>query len=298
MRFFLPLALTAVAWGQTGLRCEYRVNPEGIDVQQPRLIWLVQPKDAGRKNVMQSGYRILASSTVAALEAGRGDLWDSGKVASSQSVHVEWAGKPLTSRTAVYWKVEVWDEKGASLGWSPAAHWSMGLLRAEDWKARWIGREETSAWRNPASPFRHLLDAKWIWPSGKGVQTMRGGFDVSGGVRKSAVCVMAADSSFELRLNGRSVGRGTTVQAPAMWDIEPYLRAGRNEFEITATPNARNTSGLIGAFRIDYAAGPPLLVTSGATWGGTSSSSIRGNSSARARRGRWGPKKSALTCPP
>ena len=80
----------------TNLRCEYRENPLGIDVAKPRLSWIIE--DGGQKTegrgLRQTAYQILAASSEALLAKDKGDLWDSGKVASDQSIQVEYEGKP------------------------------------------------------------------------------------------------------------------------------------------------------------------------------------------------------------
>src|SRR5580765_5770172 len=74
------------------LRCEYLVNPTGIDVVQPRLSWILSPA-AGIRG--QSAYRVLVASSAAILQKDQGDLWDSGRVASARSSWIEYAGKKL-----------------------------------------------------------------------------------------------------------------------------------------------------------------------------------------------------------
>src|ERR1035441_8993039 len=88
-----------------GLRCEYLVNPLGIDVDQPRLSWISVQSARGWR---QTAYRILAASTPENLRKDAGDLWDSGKVNSDQSTWLAYAGKPLTYGMRAYWKVRVW----------------------------------------------------------------------------------------------------------------------------------------------------------------------------------------------
>jgi alpha-L-rhamnosidase len=124
------LALTAFAAESTSpavtvndLRCEYRHDPLGIDAAKPRLSWIL---DSGR----QTAYQVVV-----------GGLWDSGKVLSDQSINVEYAGKPLESRTRYDWKVRVWDADGKPSAWSASAFWTMGILRPEDWQAQWISTE-------------------------------------------------------------------------------------------------------------------------------------------------------------
>ncbi|MBE2268196.1 MAG: glycoside hydrolase family 78 protein [Anaerolinea sp.] len=117
----------------TRLICEYRTNPLGIDVQQPRLGWQMQTTRIGARQI---AYQIRAASTLETLE--HADLWDSGRVERDQSVHVVYGGLPLQSRQRVYWNVTVWDETGASITSDPA-WFEMGLLKADDWRAQWIG---------------------------------------------------------------------------------------------------------------------------------------------------------------
>jgi len=118
------------------LRCEYLDNPLGIDVVQPRLTWLVRSEERAQT---QSAYQILVASSRAGLEDGAGDMWDSGKVLSSETALIPYGGKPLAARTAYWWKVRVWDGAGTASVWSDVAHWSMGMLSAEDWQAKWLG---------------------------------------------------------------------------------------------------------------------------------------------------------------
>ena len=70
-----------------GPRCEYRLNPQGIDVLQPRLSWILQ-EAADARGLTQSAYHILVASTPEKLAAEQGDLWDSGKVASDSQLHI------------------------------------------------------------------------------------------------------------------------------------------------------------------------------------------------------------------
>jgi len=117
------------------LRCEYRSDPLGIDTTRPRLNWALESE--GRGDV-QSAYRVLVARSPRALEAGRGDLWDSGKVRSSDSLGLVYAGRALRSGMRCYWKVRVWDGRGRPSAWSPTASWEMALLGDAPWKGRWI----------------------------------------------------------------------------------------------------------------------------------------------------------------
>lgn len=119
----------------TGLRCEDQTNPLGIDAARPGLTWVM---NSNRRGDYQSAYQVLVASTPEKLARPQGDLWDSGKVNSADSVHVPYSGAPLQSRAHCYWKVRVWDADGKVSAWSAASFWTMGLLRPADWTARWI----------------------------------------------------------------------------------------------------------------------------------------------------------------
>lgn len=119
-----------------GLRCEYHVNPLGIDVAKPRLSWQLESE---QRNQQQSAYRILVASSPERLQQDRGDLWDTGKVVSNESIQIVYLGASLGSHNTCYWKVMAWDEEDQPSGWSEPALWSMGLLETKDWTAQWIG---------------------------------------------------------------------------------------------------------------------------------------------------------------
>jgi alpha-L-rhamnosidase len=144
----LPVVSTAISVGggapaaqnglsaPTQLRCEYLVDPLGIDARAPRLSWEMVDS---RRGAVQQAYRILVADDPDLLNADTGNLWDSGKVVSDQSIQVVYGGKPLRARLRVWWKVRVWDRDDRPSRWSEPARWTMGLLDARDRKAKWIG---------------------------------------------------------------------------------------------------------------------------------------------------------------
>jgi alpha-L-rhamnosidase len=117
------------------LRTDSRVQPVGIDSARPELGWHI---DSPVRGYRQSAFQVLVASDPKRLAANDGDLWDSGKVDSTQSVHVPYGGAPLQSRADSYWKVRIWDSRDRPSAWSSPAAWRMGLLRASDWTAHWI----------------------------------------------------------------------------------------------------------------------------------------------------------------
>ena len=171
------------------LRCEYLVNPSGLDVPQPRLSWVMESATRGQK---QTAYQILVASTMDNLARNKGDLWDSGKVDSDASIQIEYAGHPLASGTRAYWKVRVWDGDGHETAWSRTATWTMGLLKREDWKGQWIG-----------SPTAEVFAAKN--KKEEPAPMFRKAFRVAKSVRRATVYVCGL-GYYELHLNGKKVG--------------------------------------------------------------------------------------------
>lgn len=190
------------------LRCEYRVNPLGIDEAVPRLSWVLrrtaqavggcsEPPADGPVGVRQSAYRIHAASSIERLLTGRPDLWDSGIVRSKSMNQIAYAGRPLRSRDRCWWRVRVWDENGTPSPWSAVAHFSIGLLESADWQARWIG----------APPVRqgicHLADR--AEPAIPPSPLLRCSFTVESGF-VSAFVYASALGVYVLWLNGWRVG--------------------------------------------------------------------------------------------
>src|SRR5262245_325953 len=99
----------------TELRCENLRNPQGIDATKPRLSWLIKSDVRGER---QTAYQVLVASSEQLLKAERGDLWDSGKVASDQSIQLAYAGRELASHQQCFWKVRVWDKDQKPSRWS------------------------------------------------------------------------------------------------------------------------------------------------------------------------------------
>ena len=58
------------------LKCEYLVNPLGIDVRQPRLSWVLEHSKRGQ---MQTAYQVQVATSPALLEQGNRSI-DSGAI--------------------------------------------------------------------------------------------------------------------------------------------------------------------------------------------------------------------------
>lgn len=127
------------------LRCEYLLNPLGIDETRPRLSWIME---SNRRGARQTAWQVRVASSRKRLEQENTDLWDSGRVETDQSTQVVYNGAPLVSRMACHWCVTVWDETGNCVTSEPA-FWTMGLLKPHDWRARWISHDPEIIHRDP-----------------------------------------------------------------------------------------------------------------------------------------------------
>ncbi|MBN1942743.1 MAG: family 78 glycoside hydrolase catalytic domain [Phycisphaerae bacterium] len=181
----------------TETTCEYLANPLGIDTPKPRFGWVLQ---SGRNGTMQRAYQVLVADSPEELTRERGDLWDTGKIESDESVNIEYQGKPLASRQRCFWKVRVWDDQGHRSPWSETARFEMGLLEPSDWHGRWIGLggENTAA----ISPL------------------LRKEFRVEGPIRRARLYAAGIGWS-EYHLNGKRVG--DSVLDPATTDYDKRI---------------------------------------------------------------------------
>jgi alpha-L-rhamnosidase len=182
----------------TSLRCEYLENPLGIDVAQPRLSWKLKSDTRGQKQI---AYRIVVASSREKVELGQGDLWDTGKVQSSETTQIAYAGKTLSTHMPCFWNVMVWDAAGKPSAWGKPAHWSMGLLTPSDWKAEWIGFDQ-----NPES--KPVQEKEVVIGKGKTylpAPYLRKEFKISGNIARATLYVMSQGFA-EMHLNGKRVG--------------------------------------------------------------------------------------------
>ena len=134
------------------LRCDWMVDPLGVDSAPPRVSWQLQGD--GRRGLRQSAWQVLVSSSREGLSRDLGDVWDSGRVESAEQLHLQYGGRSLRSAEQVFWKVRAWDGEGRVSAWSRSATWTMGVLEANDWRARWITDPGLLRWVRPFLGYR------------------------------------------------------------------------------------------------------------------------------------------------
>ncbi len=184
--FVSMVAMTKVE----NLRCEYQINPLGIDSAKPRLSWWLKSSTRGAR---QTAFQVLVATSPGLLKPGKADAWDSGILKADTSIQVAYQGKRLASHQQYFWKVRTWDEKGVACAWSEAAAWTTGMFSPSDWKAQWIQRhiKETFAAVDPFDDDPNPMFRKQ--------------FTVSKPIKR-ALLFGAGLGYFEFHLNGAKVG--------------------------------------------------------------------------------------------
>ncbi|NOR76513.1 MAG: family 78 glycoside hydrolase catalytic domain [Draconibacterium sp.] len=172
------------------LRCEYKINPFGVDIETPRLSWILQSNHRG---VKQSAYQIIVASSLEKLNANEGDIWNTKKVKSDKSIQIYYEGKPLESNHKYFWKVKVWDQNGETNTSTPA-FWTTGLFNDSDWKAKWIGLDKAVGEDNPDTSHRKLS-----------ARMLRHEFKVDKKI-ESATAFISGLGLFEFYINGEKIG--------------------------------------------------------------------------------------------
>lgn len=189
------------------LRTEYLINPMGIDIQNPRLLWNCEG------GVKQTAYRILAKN-------GAKIEWDSGRVSSS-AMHADCPCE-LSSRERIEWNVALWDERGIEGETSETAYFEMGLLEPKEWKGKWIaGNYRVNKGRRyPVDCFKRLFEIEKIG---------------------RARLYITACGLYEAKINGERVG--DFVLAPGStdyrkriqyqtYDVTSLLKEGENSLSV------------------------------------------------------------------
>ena len=135
----LVTSLSAFADFQVvSLLTEYTSCPMGLDEVRPRFSWQMRSEERGAS---QAAYRLTLTD-----EQGQ-TVWDSGRITSSTSLAVPYAGTVLRPETRYQWTVEVWNKQGER---QKATSWfETGLMSTSDkdaaWAgARWIGGDEAA----------------------------------------------------------------------------------------------------------------------------------------------------------
>jgi len=163
------------------LKCEYIVNPLGIDSSHPRFTWqMINPNHGA----MQTAYQIKVGKDEESILKGIGEYWDSGKT-RSQDILVKYAGLKLKPWTKYFWTVTIWDNMGNEIVANRIATFETGMMGIDNWQGAWISDNKDI--NEKAAPYfrKEFKPEKEI---------------------RSARAYVAAAGLFELYINGEKVG--------------------------------------------------------------------------------------------
>lgn len=265
------------------LRTNSLADPLGVDTSAPHLSWMLENSTSSARGNKQTAYQIIVASTPTLLDRGQGDLWDSGKITSDQSIEVPYAGKSLATLQDVFWKVRVWDQNQRASAWSEPARWTMGLLTPSDWHAQWIGHDQPAPTANIAIP------ARWL----------RKEFSMGKPIRRALVSFAGLGTS-ELYVNG--IKSSGAVLSPALsdyekriyyvtYDVTSLLKQGANALGVVLgngrflAPRVAGRNGLLSfgwpklilQLHVDYQDGTSAEIVSDDSWKYTEDGPIRAN---------------------
>jgi alpha-L-rhamnosidase len=165
----------------TNLRCEYMVNPLGIDNEHPRLSWILHSDSYG---ITQKSCQVFVGIDSVEVSQGKGKIWESKKIKSG-AIPISYNGQKLKSFTRYYWCLRIQDQSGKWSNLSPVAFFETGMMEKENWKGSWI-TDITDDNIKPAPYFRKVFETK------KKV--------------KSARAYIAVAGLYEFYLNGIRIG--------------------------------------------------------------------------------------------
>ncbi len=191
----------------SGLLCEMRRNPVGVEATRPRFSWQLPQWPVYEK---QKGYRIQVASACEALTAGQADVWDSGRVETEQSLHVPYEGPSLKPGGCYYWRVRVWSDDGFVSDYSAPASFVCGLWGG--WQGKWL-------WAPEVKPNQHVLLRHRFFALPKEVREVH--------------AFVSADDYYKLYINGSFVGQGPGPSYPEReynyngFDVTDHWRPGR-----------------------------------------------------------------------
>jgi alpha-L-rhamnosidase len=262
----LLAALTAAAT-PVHLRAEHMTNPIGIDAAKPQFAW---QSDATTPNWMQSGYQLLVATSKTNLTAGKADVWNSGRIASSDSINIAYGGPALKPQARYFWQVRVWDNKQKSSTSTPA-WFETGLLSSSDWHAKWIRRADPAA-------ERELAAVRWLWLPGADPQQVAAGTTAEfrytlhlDAAPTRASLHLVSPGAYIAAVNGVVTGEHKAWGAFDWEEIGPLLVPGDNQIIVKVAAEAKVSAPIVStafaaSLRITAPNGTEQRIPSNNTW--------------------------------
>ena len=194
----------------------------GIGKKEPLLGWQILGKE---ENIIQKAYRVIVSKKKENIEKNIGDLWDTNKIESSNSINVRYSGKELKPNSIYYWKVKVWTNDGEISKFSKCQKFKTGEKLYKHYTSRYFVEKKI----NPLKSVKKINDQKTLIDFGRAA---------FGSVKLR----MFANENKIIKLYfGESIKSGSVDKNPQGNVVSELvnlkLKPGWNEYEIKKSPS-------------------------------------------------------------
>jgi alpha-L-rhamnosidase len=266
----LPLACLASSFAAAApvqLRIDHLTNPIGIDDPKPQFAW---QSDATTPNWMQSAYQLLVATSEKSLAPGKSDIWNSGRVISSDSINITYNGPALKPQTRYFWLVRIWDNKGGNSVSTPA-WFETGLLSPTDWNAKWIRHADPAA-------DRELAAVRWLWLPGADAHKVpanttaefRYTLHLDAAPTRASLHIVSP-GAYVATVNGTVTGQHKAWGAFDWEEIGPLLKPGDNDILVKVVAQAKVSAPIVStafaaSLRITAQDGTQRRIPSDNTW--------------------------------
>ncbi len=214
----------------TGLLCDLLARPEltAIATPAPTFGWCVEPMSPGGS---QEACQVIVSDDATLIAEGQGNRWDTGRLPRSESLHLLYAGSPLSPGGTYWWRVRIWGRDPQPGPWSEPQ--SFTLSARPDRAA--ISRYPVLPERHPAKELTATAPDRWFADFG---QHAFGWLELT---------LEGPDTgTVEIRLGEKNTGQtvdltpGGTIRSAC---VHLQLRPGRHAYRIQTPVDERNTTG-------------------------------------------------------
>ncbi|MEA3365807.1 MAG: family 78 glycoside hydrolase catalytic domain, partial [Candidatus Hydrogenedentes bacterium] len=160
-----------------------------------------------------------------------------------------------------------WDRAGNPSPWSDTATWTMGLLEASDWQAKWLAGR---------APRPALEGAQWIWASDEDFMQAAPGarffcktFDLASKSEiHSAKLEISVDNECAVRIGNREVTTKRGWERAEIIDVTSDVHVGSNfiGLDVTNTTDNPNPAGVIARLDVVFADGSSQTLVTDKSW--------------------------------
>ena len=215
----------------TGMMCELLAHPEITVIKdaEPEFTWIM---NSSLRGDVQTAYQILVASSQENLAKDLGDVWDSGKVASNNSINVTYQGNTLAPGKTYYWKVRIWNRDDTASTFSAPQQITM---------ADTLYDYATSTYPLAQTEIAPVLIEK----KGNGHYLVDFGKDAFGYLN---LYIQNAPRKHDLEIQlGEKIKDGAVDSRPGgtirYAKVQQEIEKGSGTYRVNLKPNERNTSG-------------------------------------------------------